>query len=150
MLAKVEPAKLCKVCTECNLSRPIECFAKVKNKISQSVWRRNMCNECRDRQRTPEQRLLKEAKYRAKKKGLPFDLELSDIVIPATCPVYGMPMQYNTGWNSPSIDRIENNKGYTKDNIIIVSVKANSHKSTATLDELKQLVSFYDKLMSHK
>ena len=109
-----------------------------------------MCNECRDRQRTPEQRLLKEAKYRAKKKGLPFNLELSDIIIPTTCPVYGMPMQYNTGWNSPSIDRIDNSKGYTKDNIIIVSVKANSHKSTATLDELKQLVSFYDKLMSHK
>lgn len=78
------------------------------------------------------------AKARAKKKGIEFTLTKDDIVIPDVCPCLGVPILIksyeNTGTvgtvgpcqYSPSLDRIDNNKGYTPDNIWIVSHLANS------------------------
>lgn len=109
-----------------------------------------MCKSCHDARRTPEQRILKDAKYRAKTKKLEFNLELSDIVIPKLCPIFGTPLVSRTNDDSPSIDRIDNSRGYTKDNIIIISTKANKFKNAATIDELKQIVRFYEGLNSHK
>ncbi len=44
--------------------------------------------------------------------------------------------------NSPSIDRFDSNKGYTKDNIRIVSAKANALKSDGTLEEFLQIIKY--------
>ena len=41
-----------------------------------------------------------------------------------------------TNPNAPSVDRIDSTKKHTLDNLQIISVKANLHKSNATLDEL--------------
>lgn len=41
--------------------------------------------------------------------------------------------------NSPSIDRLDNTKGYVKGNINIISWRANRIKSDATLDELEKI-----------
>jgi hypothetical protein len=46
-------------------------------------------------------------------------------------------------FNAPSIDRIDNSKGYTKDNIMIVSTKLNLLKKDATIDELIKIGDFY-------
>jgi len=68
------------------------------------------------------------------------------------CPVFGIKFVFGKGnnWsdkqNSMSIDRIDNNKGYHKDNVVVVSFKANTMKSTATLKELYQVADFYHKL----
>ena len=65
------------------------------------------------------------------------------------CPVFGTKFSFGKGhnWkykqNSMSVDRIDNNKGYNKDNIVIVSFKANAMKSSATLKELYQVADFY-------
>lgn len=91
--------------------------------------------------------MLKYAKYRAKIKKLEFDLTAKDIIIPKNCPVLGIPIYPYSLSSSPSIDRIDNTRGYTKDNIVIVSFKANRMKGAATLDELSRLVKFYKKLM---
>ena len=65
------------------------------------------------------------------------------------CPVFGTKFSFGKGhnWkykqNSMSVDRIDNNKGYHKDNVVIVSSKANTMKSSATLKELYQVADFY-------
>lgn len=96
--------------------------------------------------------LLQQAKIRSKKKGVEFELTLQDLLalypIDGLCPVFKMPIQFNTGkdrTNSPSIDRIDASKGYTKDNVRIISWKANRMKSNATLADLEALVVYMKK-----
>ena len=86
--------------------------------------------------------LLKNAKNSALRKGLDFDLELSDIIIPDICPILGIPLinpeEFYTPYHKavPSIDRKDSSKGYTKDNIWIISYLANRMKSEASTEEL--------------
>lgn len=87
--------------------------------------------------------LLMKAKHRAYCKNLPFDISVYDIVIPDTCPILGIPLYKGTWYkndNSPSIDRKNSSLGYTKDNIWVISRRANTIKNDATLAELKLLV----------
>jgi hypothetical protein len=87
------------------------------------------------------------AKARAKRSGLPFDIERKDVIIPDVCPVLGIKLfreSKDTWKNAPSIDRIDNTKGYTKDNIMIISRRANILKKDASLDELIKIGKFYE------
>jgi hypothetical protein len=92
----------------------------------------------------PEKIIHQHAKERAKKKGLDFDIEESDIDIPVICPILGIPI-YKIGSegkpsgpcaNSASLDRVDNTKGYVKGNVTIISHKANTMKHNATPLEL--------------
>ena len=40
-------------------------------------------------------------------------------------------------------------KGYTKNNIVIVSNRANRIKSDATVDEIRKVADFYEKLLKN-
>jgi hypothetical protein len=51
---------------------------------------------------------------------------------------------------TPSIDRIDPKKGYVKENIIVVSMKANRIKTDATIDEIRKVADFYEKLLKYK
>lgn len=85
------------------------------------------------------------AKNRAKAKEIEFDLEIEDIEVPEVCPILGIKLVVATGNakpNSPSLDRVDPNKGYVRGNIQVLSHKANTMKSNATLDELEMLVSW--------
>jgi hypothetical protein len=86
-----------------------------------------------------EKNLFQLARHRALKKGIEFNIEISDIVIPETCPILGLPIKKLIDGNrdlSPSLDRIDNAKGYIKGNIQVISFKANAMKLTANKDEL--------------
>jgi hypothetical protein len=82
--------------------------------------------------------LLHAAKHRSKKKGLDFNLELSDIIIPEKCPYFDIVLKngsLSNKDNSPSIDRIDSSLGYVKGNIEIISWRANQIKSNGTGDD---------------
>lgn len=82
--------------------------------------------------------MWKQAKHRAKFDYgvMEFSIEVSDIVIPEKCPyldVPFIPLDKELGY---SLDRIDSSRGYTKDNIQVISYKANRMKSNATEQEL--------------
>lgn len=145
-------------CVGCKQFLPQNLFSyKVKDDPSQGI--RDNCKTCsaakavkeKERRRTnwkykPTIHMINNSKQRAKAAGLEHTLLAEDIVIPDYCPVLGIKLE--TGdrknhFNAPSIDRIDNSKGYTKDNIMIVSTKLNLLKKDATIDELIKIGDFY-------
>lgn len=94
--------------------------------------------------------MIKQIKARAKVRGIEFDLTIEDLrELPESCPVFGFPLDYTrtkAGFNSPTVDRIDNSKGYISGNIIIVSRKANTMKSDGTVSDMLALYEFYRNL----
>jgi hypothetical protein len=79
------------------------------------------------------------AKRRAKVKGIPFTITISDIILPKYCPVFpwikikrGLTGPIHT---SPSLDRVIPELGYIPGNVFVISHKANTIKSFGTLKE---------------
>lgn len=69
-------------------------------------------------------------------------------MIPAFCPVLGLPLYRNTGGaaqgpNSPSLDRIDASLGYVRGNVAVISAKANAIKSNATPEELLRVAAYF-------
>lgn len=94
--------------------------------------------------------LLRKLGSRCRKSGLELGLTLEDIVVPSHCPVLGIPLIKTIGKgtrtdNTPSIDRVDNSRGYVQDNIVIISWRANRLKSDATVDELRRISKYYGK-----
>lgn len=93
----------------------------------------------------PTRQMLQGAKQRAKLKSFDFNLELNDIIIPEVCPVLGIKLiasNQTKSDNSPSLDRIDNSKGYVKGNVKVISWRANHIKTDATLSELEKVVAY--------
>lgn len=94
--------------------------------------------------------LLSSARRRAKKKGIDFNIEISDISIPAVCPVLGVALDRTAdkwGDNSPSLDRRDPSKGYVKGNVRVISLRANRLKNDATPQELWNLYLYSEGLL---
>ena len=101
----------------------------------------NRCNCFRVKSKPTVYKLRNRAQQRAKRKGLFFDLKAEDIIIPKVCPILGIELAEQTGkvggdHNSPSLDRLNNTKGYTKSNIQVISHIANRMKFSASPEEL--------------
>jgi hypothetical protein len=95
------------------------------------------------------QMLVNASKQRAKLKNREHTITVEDIKglypVDGKCPVFGFDLEFNdVGFRetSPSIDRIDSSRGYTKDNIQIISWKANRLKAYATVEDLEILVAF--------
>lgn len=92
----------------------------------------------------PHKVLMNNARQRATKRGLEFTIEDKDVVIPIICPILGIPIVKNVcitirsgpHSNSPSLDRIDNTKGYIKGNVQVISHQANTMKGNASPEEL--------------
>lgn len=99
------------------------------------------------RQENPIRTIFNVAKYRAKKIGLPFNINENDIIIPEFCPILGIKLIFNFGAangqeNSPSLDRVVPELGYVKGNIQVISHRANTIKSFGTIDDHKKIVEY--------
>ena len=94
---------------------------------------------------SPEKALLSAARYRAKRKGVPFNLTYRDIVIPKRCPILGIALQRGLEGgldNSPSLDRIVPRRGYVRGNVRVISNRANRIKSDSTPEELARILTY--------
>jgi len=94
-------------------------------------------------------KMFHNAQHRAKRKGIPFSITIDDIIIPETCPLLGIPLVSTNDKRdpkNPSLDQKVAGKGYTPDNIWVVSSRANWIKCDASLQELKTLVENLEKL----
>ena len=91
---------------------------------------------------------------RARSHGVDFELTPEDIKFPDVCPVLGIKLSLNregaktynqASPNAPSIDRFDNNKGYTKENVRFISFRANRLKADATFEEIEALYNWMKK-----
>lgn len=93
--------------------------------------------------------LLNSSRARAKEKNREHSITKQDLldIYPEDnkCPIFGFDLEWNgNGFRetSPSIDRIDSSRGYTKDNIQIISWKANRIKGYATVDDLEIVLAY--------
>lgn len=99
----------------------------------------------------PETLVLYRLRARAKSLGIPFALELADIVIPERCPVLGIPLRFRRDGkrgplpDSPSVDRIIPRLGYVRGNIRVMSNRANTLINNASIGELRLVVAFLER-----
>ena len=176
MTTKFIENKLCKACEKI---LHFKSFRKIKanktgpNKGRFQGWtdseggkRFTTCAQCeKDRfnkryRVNPIPQLISGFRNRAKKQNVPFNLtvdDMKDLIKNAAdiCPALGVKMKIaklyaNDSNYSPSFDRIDPKKGYTKNNIVIVSNRANRIKSDATVDEIRKVADFYEKLLKDK
>lgn len=141
------------VCTKCaarrqkkyNLNNKYAAVKRYKERHKSQIAARRLAKYRSD----PAKILLARARWRARAKGVEFSLNVSDVVIPATCPVLGIRLElggrgrgYAAMRNSPTIDRFDNTKGYTPDNIRVISWRANSLKADATVQEMEAVLRY--------
>lgn len=145
-------------CGKCKLMLPLTAYNK---NPGHADGFNNVCRECaknRWKETATDKRvlyLLQRLRSKSKQISVPFNLEVSDIIVPDTCPVLGIPLSFGketneTGWrdNSPSVDRIVPSLGYVKGNIVVISYRANRIKNDATIDELEKVSTFFKQLPS--
>ena len=143
---------------ECSLCKEIKALSEfTKNKRSRDGYR-YQCRSCNQTyQQDKEKRAVASAKYYKKKKlyhpelflwkqakhraqydygGMEFSISVEDIIIPERCPYLDIPLVSLDKDFSPSLDRIDSTKGYTKDNIQVISRLANIMKNNATKEQL--------------
>ena len=126
-------------CKHCHESNPGISENNFRKKYDESFKAKIYAQKRESRLRNFVHAMWKSAYNRAKIKGIEFNIEESDIIIPERCPLLNIPLEFGTkaDYNaSPSLDRIDNTKGYIKGNIWVISKKANTMKNSATLKEL--------------
>jgi hypothetical protein len=138
---KTNEGQDCKVCSLCQKEKKIDDFHKSQGTKAGIA---NRCIRC-----SALSSMIKNAKTRDKFK---VDIDAwylyqltKDLV---ECPVLGCELLFGgTGTikdNSASIDRFDPTKGYTRDNVWIISDKANRMKSDATLEEIKRVYAYME------
>lgn len=117
--------------------------------LNKHKWR----NYSRKYRADPENRAkatLLSIRSRAKVNNIEFSLELEDVYpYPAVCPVLGIPLEAGGGKhnpNSPTVSRIDLSKGYTKDNVRIISLKASRYTlDSSAIEDYKKILQFLEK-----
>lgn len=156
-----------KKCPSCGVTKPwtefekkrasgvnIGCYCsackKVKNAECRKKYPRKNDWHARSKQADPiyfnAVELLRRAKDRAAKAGLPFDLTVEHVLslIKPVCPILGIKINYEGGtkiWTdaSPSLDRFKPYLGYVIGNVNVISWRANRIKMDATPEEAMKI-----------
>lgn len=119
-----------------------EAAKKANQKYAELNKEKLKASNLKYRQNHPELCLLRAAKSRAAKYNLPFSITEEDVLIPTYCPILKLKLERKFGGygghdSSPSLDRIVPELGYVPGNVWVISQKANSMKSNASVRELQ-------------
>lgn len=87
------------------------------------------------------------SRQRALRSGREHTLKLKDIPpIPDRCPVLGIKLVVGADWanrlSAPSLDRVDNTKGYVPGNVQVLSLRANNMKNDSTIEELELVLAY--------
>jgi len=142
-----------KRCPGCKKQKPLNQFrlrgASAGGRAGKPYGNCRPCNQLREaarfNQEDPGPFLMAMVQARARSTTKGWHLSSFDVIEKWTeqegkCALSGKPMTHIRGdgavYTNVSIDRIDNEKGYTKDNIHLVCFIANLMKSTMSVDEL--------------
>ena len=144
-----------KVCTKCGVEKEYteEFFSKREHGRLRADCRKCYNKYYRDNiHKYAKTHMIYDAKVRAKRKEMDFDLTKKDLHFPETCPVLNIKLVHGQeDWkNSPTIYRIDNSKGYLLDNCIVVSSLVNTIKNSAAPNQILKVGKFYKKLYKEK
>lgn len=149
-------------CSKCHESKPLADFFSRGGKQER---RRYQCRSCylayqrayykahpeqhieryHKKKSDPAGFMLRSVRNRAYRNKIPFDLRSEDIFIPEFCPILGIKLTApGSGYSdaSPSLDRLDPNKGYVRGNVAVISMRANWMKSNATADEHERIAAW--------
>jgi hypothetical protein len=136
-------------CLACARKRKLDWAANNKLRMARNRRARRFKNPERHReydrnryQSDPRMKMLSAAKQRAKLRGLDCNITVADITIPTHCPLLGIRIEIGDGIisdNAPTLDRIENNAGYVRGNVIVVSHVANRCKGASGSADLLRI-----------
>ncbi len=141
-----------KKCYKCGISKPLQDFHKRRDRKYGVGSQCKMCKSESARANYPNvkdkntaykkewlkthrgsiYRMLSNAKKRAQKKELTYDVDFEFVeqkVLAGVCEVTGWPVSFDAphkSFSRPSLDRINNAKGYTKANVRLVCWGVNS------------------------
>lgn len=94
----------------------------------------------------PRKSMLQKCQGRARAIGRECNINVEDIVIPEYCPILGTKLELFSSDHKrrPSVDRVDNTKGYVKGNVRVISQAANSMKSWHTLETLRKMIDYIE------
>jgi len=106
------------------------------------------------RRGNPSKYMMTSIQKSARKRNLDFNLTIEDFYIPEVCPILGVPFDYDVTNLCPSVDRLDNTKGYIKGNVCIMSTLANRMKFQADFSLWRKFaegsIKFLDQLEKDK
>lgn len=130
-------------------------FAKNQPRLSQNAREKKQALFAQDPKRAWLHYTTQAARSRAKERNLPFDKDLSKLLLPDVCPVLGIKLIYGRrGRNrrgplpdSPSLDRIVPERGYVLSNLRVISWRANLLKRDSSVDEIKRVLAYMEECL---
>ena len=144
-----------KECKKCSMSKIGLAWGKKRKenptKKTSAIYSKNYREKYKNDDKKRLQYLITQAKNRAKKRNLLFDIDVEFLlsIFPKDrkCPIYKIDLFWgNDGTNnrehSPSLDRLDSEKGYTKDNIKIISWAANRDKKHLSISQLEAILKY--------
>jgi len=143
-----------KKCSVCKKLVPVSGFefmyGKAVNSRGKNRLLKSYCKSCRSENRNLMREMVSNCKARAKRRGLDFDLDYEFIIElnnkqNGLCIYTGIPLNWKPGkgkgqrWcpaDRASMDRIDPAKGYTKDNVQLVTDFANRFKTYMSHEDI--------------
>lgn len=116
----------------------------------------SVCRKCNDKQtngfklRNPKFQLMRNARVRHKKQGVPFTITEADFEIPELCPILGMKLEPGTSEfhdYAPSLDKIVPHLGYVPGNVAVISHLANQIKNCGSAEDHRKI---YEWMVKHQ